>query len=87
MDRYAVFKVVIMQDTGVFICSSDNRRDVLDRVIPSVFKYWPDCPYPIYVGLNSSPDRLPNVTPVLAPRFGLAQRTCLAVAPGSSSSA
>jgi hypothetical protein len=57
-----------MEDTGVFICSSDSRRDVLDRVIPSVFKYWCDCPYPVYVGLNSRPDRLPpNMTAILAP--------------------
>ncbi len=57
-----------MQDTGVFICSSDSRRDVLDRVIPSVFKFWPDCPYPVYAGFNSRPERLPsNITAVLAP--------------------
>jgi len=56
-----------MQDTAVFICSSDSRRDVLDRVLPSVLGNWKDCPYPIYVGLNSPPDRWPNITPVLAP--------------------
>jgi len=42
---------------AVFICSSDNRLDILDRVLPSVLKFWTDCPYPIYVGLNT-----PNVT-------------------------
>jgi hypothetical protein len=52
---------------AVFICSSDGRKDVLDRVLPSVLKFWPDCPYPIYVGLNSRDWPLPVGTPVLAP--------------------
>jgi hypothetical protein len=57
-----------MQDTAVFISSSDSRRDVLDRVIPSVSRNWPDCPYPVFAGLNSRPDRLQsNITAVLAP--------------------
>jgi hypothetical protein len=51
---------------GVFICSSDSRRDILDRVLPSLFKYWPDCPYSIYVGLNSSHGVSPNVTTLVA---------------------
>jgi hypothetical protein len=52
---------------AVFICSSDNRRDVLDHVLPSVAKFWPDCPYPIYVGLNSMNRPLAIGTPLLAP--------------------
>lgn len=52
---------------AVFICSSDNRRDVLDRVLPSVAKFWPDRPYPLYVGLNSLNRPLPIGTPILAP--------------------
>lgn len=52
---------------AVFICSSDNRRDVLDSILPSILKFWPQCPYPIYVGLNSEARPLPVGTPVLAP--------------------
>lgn len=52
---------------AVFICSSDNRRDVLDRILPCVAKFWPNCPYPIYVGLNSYDRSLPIGTPILAP--------------------
>jgi hypothetical protein len=52
---------------AVFICSSDNRRDVLDRVLPSVAKFWPDRPYPLYVGLNSLDRPLPIGAPRLAP--------------------
>jgi hypothetical protein len=56
-----------MHETAVFICSSDNRRDVLERVIPSLSRHWADCPYPVYVGLNSVPQDPGRVTPVLAP--------------------
>lgn len=52
---------------AVFICSSDNRKDVLVRVLPSLFKFWPNCPYPIYLGLNSRDEKLPLSTHVLAP--------------------
>ncbi|HKQ80671.1 MAG TPA: hypothetical protein VJS42_00605 [Steroidobacteraceae bacterium] len=52
---------------AVFICSSDSRRDVLVRVLPSLHKFWPDCPYPIYVGLNSYDSTLRGGTHVLAP--------------------
>ena len=52
---------------AVFVCSSDNRWDVLERVLPSIPKFWPDCPYPIYVGLNSCNKRLPCGKAVLSP--------------------
>jgi hypothetical protein len=52
---------------AVFICSADNRRDVLERTLPSVIKFWPDCPYPFYVGVNSHGRPLPVGTPVIAP--------------------
>jgi hypothetical protein len=52
---------------AVFVCSSDSRRDVLDRVLPSIAKFWPDRPYPLYVGLNSAGRPLPIGTAVLAP--------------------
>jgi hypothetical protein len=51
---------------GVFICSSDSRRDILKRVLPSILKYWTDCPYPIYVGINTNEEIAPNVTALAA---------------------
>jgi hypothetical protein len=51
---------------AVLICGSDSRRDVLERVLPSLLKYWPDCPYPIYVGLNTNYRFGPNITTVVA---------------------
>jgi hypothetical protein len=50
----AVTATEMNPSVAVLICSSDNRRDVLDRVLPSITKYWPNCPYPLYVGLNSN---------------------------------
>jgi hypothetical protein len=51
---------------GVFICGSDSRRDILERVLPSIFKYWPTCPYPIYVGLNTHYRSWPRITTLVA---------------------
>jgi hypothetical protein len=51
---------------GVFICCSDNRIDILERVLPSIFKHWPDCPYPIYVGLNTYNESWPRITSLVA---------------------
>ena len=51
---------------AVFICSADSRRDVLERILLSVKKFWPDCPYPIYVGLNTDGKPLPIGVPLLA---------------------
>jgi hypothetical protein len=55
---------------GVFICSSDSRKDILGRVLPSIFKYWPDCPYRIYVGLNTYCGISPAVTTLVAQPSG-----------------
>jgi hypothetical protein len=51
---------------AVFICSSDSRHDVLRRILPSVIKFWPDCPYALYVGMNTRRDLIDRATPVLA---------------------
>jgi hypothetical protein len=51
---------------AVLICGSDSRMDILDRVLPSVLKFWPDCPYPIYVGLNKDHQVASNVTTLVA---------------------
>lgn len=37
----------------VFVASSDNTYDVLQNVAPSIVKFWADCPYRVFVGLNT----------------------------------
>jgi hypothetical protein len=66
--RYETRIVVAIyrQNVAVVICSSDNRLDILERVLPSLFKFWPDCPYPIYVGLNTKRELAPNIRTLLA---------------------
>jgi hypothetical protein len=49
---------------AVFISGSSSRHDVLERVLPSILKFWPDCPYPIFVGTNSPIGSWPQVTEV-----------------------
>jgi hypothetical protein len=51
----------------VFLCSSDNRADVLLRTLPSYLKFWPDNPYRFYVGCNSERE-LPSRFTVLPAR-------------------
>jgi hypothetical protein len=38
---------------AVVVSSSDNTVDVFERVFPAIEKFWPDCPYEVYVGLNA----------------------------------
>jgi hypothetical protein len=51
---------------AVLICSSDARKDIVERVLPSVFKYWPDCPYPLFLGRNSHCEFGPKITTLVA---------------------
>lgn len=52
---------------AVFLCSSDSSYDVLQCILPSVIKFWGNCPYTFYVGMNSCRKLFAQVTPVLAP--------------------
>jgi len=44
----------------VFVASSDNTRDIFSQVSRCYGKYWPDCPFPRYVGLNSPISEMPD---------------------------
>jgi hypothetical protein len=55
-----------LSDMAVFVCSSDSRRDVVDQTLPALKKFWPDCPWPIYIGLNTIARPLPLGTEILA---------------------
>lgn len=62
---------------AIFISCSTSRHDVLERVLPSILKFWPDCPYPIFVGTNSPIGNWPKVTAVHADPQGW-RAECLA---------
>jgi hypothetical protein len=64
--RDSALPAALDASVAVAICSSDSRVDILHRVLPSLFKYWPDCPYSIYVCLNSKQWVAPNVTTLVA---------------------
>ena len=49
----------IIETVCVFVASSDNTRDIFYQVAPSFGKHWSDCPFSIFVGLNSPADDLP----------------------------
>ena len=56
-----------LEDMAVFVCSSDSRRDVVDQTLPALKKFWPDCPWPIYIGLNTITRPLTLGSAILAP--------------------
>ncbi len=54
----------------VLVASCDNTFDVFERVAPAWRKFWHDCPYPKFVGLNSERGTLEGFEVVLAPVGG-----------------
>ena len=60
------------QAIGVFVSSSDSTRDVFAQVSKSFTVFWPDCPFPKYVGLNTpnSTNDLSGFDPIYAPIGG-----------------
>lgn len=44
----------MQSDIALVVSSSDNTEDILRQVSPSIKRFWPDCPFPIYVGKNSA---------------------------------
>lgn len=59
-----------MDSVAIFIASSDNTRDVFERVFPTIRRQWPDCPYPIYAGFNRPFLGARGFTPIYAPVTG-----------------
>jgi hypothetical protein len=52
---------------AVFLSSSDSRYDVLRCTLPAVLKFWANCPYTFYVGMNTRRELLARISPVLVP--------------------
>lgn len=58
------------ETVAIFFSSSDNTRDVFERVFPVFRKHWPDCPYSVYAGFNHPVGSSLEFTPVYAPVAG-----------------
>lgn len=41
-------------DTVILVVSCDGYKDLWEPYFNSFFKYWPDCPYQVYLGSNES---------------------------------
>lgn len=53
------------KDVSLLIVSCDAYKDLWTPYFNSLFKYWPDCPYPIYLGSNESEYSDSRVKPIL----------------------
>ncbi|MCC7361490.1 MAG: hypothetical protein IT317_18530 [Anaerolineales bacterium] len=50
---------------AILVVSFDAYQDLWPVFFQLFFKYWPDCPYPVYLGTNHATYAHPRVTPVL----------------------
>jgi hypothetical protein len=54
-----------MQKIAILINSCDKYSDVWEIFFPLFFKYWPDCPWEIYLGSNTKLYNHPKVKPLI----------------------
>lgn len=52
-------------DVAVLVVSWDGYQDVWKPFFHCFFKYWPDCPYPIFLGSNSRNYPDSRISPIL----------------------
>ncbi|MDQ3110741.1 MAG: hypothetical protein M3R17_12680 [Bacteroidota bacterium] len=50
-----------MSDTAVLILSCDKYKDAWKPFFSLFNKFWPSCPYPVYLGINEIPFETENV--------------------------
>ena len=53
------------EDPAILVVSFDAYQDLWPVFFQAFFKYWPDCPYRVYLGANTATYADPRVTPVL----------------------
>lgn len=51
-------------DIALLVVTCDAYKDLWRPYFQCLFKYWPDCPYPIYLGSNNSVYPDPRVKPI-----------------------
>ena len=52
-------------DVTLLVVSCDAYKDLWRPFFHCLFKYWPDCPYPIFLGSNEAEYSDPRVKPIL----------------------
>ncbi len=57
---------MIYGDCAVLVLSCDKYRDLWDPFFKQFWKYWPDCPYKIYLGTNEVSYKNKGITTVLS---------------------
>lgn len=53
------------RDVAILVVSCDRYQDLWRPFFRCFFKYWPDCPYPVYLGSNRATYSDPRVRPLL----------------------
>jgi hypothetical protein len=51
---------------AIVVASCDKFSDMWEPLFASFFKYWPDCPYSVFLVANHKPSTHPQVTTLLA---------------------
>ena len=54
-----------VKDVAILVVSCDAYKDLWDPYFHSLFKFWPDCPYQIYLGSNEEEFSDSRVEPIL----------------------
>ncbi len=57
-------KGVTGNDVAILVPSFDGYEDLWKPFFACFFKYWPDCPYPVFLGSNFNTYDDPRVTPI-----------------------
>ncbi len=57
--------VASSDDVALLVPSCDAYQDLWHPFFHCLFKYWPDCPYPVYLGSNAATYSHPRVRPIL----------------------
>lgn len=52
------------EDVAILVPSWDGCEDIWKPFFHLLFKYWPDCPYPVYLGSNFTTYPDPRVRPI-----------------------
>lgn len=64
-DSSTPIKSNLLSNTAFLIVSCDKYKDVWEPFFKLFFKYWPDCPFPIFLGTNTLTYRDSRITPIM----------------------